>query len=355
MKVHQETDDEPEALDMQEPGKSVDDRAKEKRLEKALDDENHGREADVPPKTKKHLKELGADRLAETEITPEREEKPEKPEKRTGDSLGGFMTTPAKLKSGKEAKTSDKKKKKDSKKKKKSKKDKKRRKETTSSSSSSTSSSSSSSVFRVTHKGADKASQARALKWAEDHPGRTARRLLRTMHDTVGEEGESSRSKGPPPACAKQYDLRVFKRETGPQGINARNQREMSTLCWVLDHLAMGRYHQAADVVAGRIKSLETGNKEGHFHNAQFLELLPVHTEGLSSTDDKQVLRHEASASKGSWSSSGKDWTNYGKGKPSNYQWVPGDKSKQKGKGKSGVKGKAKGKGKKEGEAEIIG
>ena len=316
-----------------------------KRLESALDEEL-GKDAGVLAKKKKpRLEELGDTRpLTGGGVMEPREEEDEVKE----EARGGFMGPIVKKREAKAAKKAEKKKK-GSKKKSKSKKDKKRRKRDSSSSSSSSSSTSESSVFRVSHRGADKASQARALRWAEDHPGRTAQKLLRTMHDTVGEEGESSKEKRPPPACAKQFDLRIFKKENSPQGYNSRNQREMSTLCWVLDHLAMGRYQAAADVVAGRIKSIERGNKEGHFHNAQFLELLPVHVEGLSTTDDNQVVRHEASAGKANSTSSGNGWTDYGKGKPQNYTWVEGGKKGQKGKGKKGEKAKGeKGKGKKD-------
>ena len=88
------------------------------------------------------------------------------------------------------------------------------------------------------------------------------------MHNLVGEDGETSEKDGPPPACAKQYDLRVLKHQAGPQGINQRNQRELTTLCVLMDHLVKGRTKEAADVIAGRTKSVERANQDGNFRSA---------------------------------------------------------------------------------------
>ena len=128
--------------------------------------------------------------------------------------------------------------------------------------------------------------------------------------------------------------------------MNHRNQRELSTLSSVLDHLALGRYKQAADVVAARLKAVETANREGSFTNGQFLELIPVNVEGLTTADEKQVLRNEALMSKGSWTNSGNDWSESGKGKFQNYTWVPKGK-KGDPKGNKGEQKRKKGKGKK--------
>ena len=121
----------------------------------------------------------------------------------------------------------------------------------------------------------------------------------------------------------------------------------MSTMCVLLDHLTLGRYKEAADVVAARLKAVEMSNKEGHFGNAQFLELLPVNVEGLTSVDDKLVVRNETLMGKGDASSSSNAWIPSGKGKPENYTWVPkgrgkGDKDDKGKKGDKGNKGKGK-------------
>ena len=167
------------------------------------------------------------------------------------------------------------------------------------------------------------------------------------MNDIVGQEGEVANSSSNPPACAKQYDYRVMKTQVGPHGVNIRNQRELSTLSVVLDHLVLGRYKQAADVVAARLKSVDAANKEGGFASAQYLELLPVNAEGLVTAEEKLVLKHEMQAGKSSWNDSGQSWKASGKGAFQNYTWVPNSKAKDKGQGKDKSKGK-KGKGKKD-------
>ena len=116
----------------------------------------------------------------------------------------------------------------------------------------------------------------------------------------------------------------------------------------MLDHLVLGRYKKAADVVAARLKSVEAANREGNFANGQFLELIPVNTEGLTTADEKQGLRNEALMNKPTWKGSGGDWSQSGKGNYGNCQWIPeqkGKKGEQTGK-KASRKGK-KEKGKK--------
>jgi len=162
------------------------------------------------------------------------------------------------------------------------------------------------------------------------------------MHNLVGEDGETSENKGPPPACAKQYDLRVLKHQAGPQGINQRNQRELTTLCVLMDHLVKGRNLEAADVIAGRIKAVEKANQDGHFHSAQYLELIPVKVEGLTTAEDKQILRHESHLDKSEWNTYGNTWNGSGKGS-GQFGWVPNGHGEPKGK-KGGPKGEPKGK-----------
>ena len=263
----------------------------------------------------------------------------------------GFLGEPVKgkkAKKGKSSKKESKKVKKDSKKKK-SKKGKKK-KDRSSSSSSSSSSTSSSSVFRVGKTGNDRISQARMIQWAEDHPGLTALQLLRKMKNVVGEDGEKLDKTGAAPAVAKQFDLRILKHQSGPGGPSVRNQREMTTLCVMLDHLSLGRYRQAADVAAARLKSIEGTNRDGHFHQSQFLELIPVNMEGLTTADEKLLVKNETLLNQKSLPSSGDGWQNYGKGDKGNssYHWIPQPKGKGKkdgGKRKKGAQGK-KGEGK---------
>ena len=71
---------------------------------------------------------------------------------------------------------------------------------------------------------------------------------------------------------------------------------------------------EAADVIVGRIKAVEKANQDGHFHSAQYLELIPVKVEGLPTAEDNQILRHESLLDKGDWNTSGATWNGTGKG-----------------------------------------
>ena len=162
------------------------------------------------------------------------------------------------------------------------------------------------------------------IRWAEDHPGQTALQA---------------------PAVAKQFDLRILKHQAGPNGHNVRNQREMTTLCVALDHLALGRYRQGADVLAARLKSIEAGNRDGHFHKSQLLELIPVNPEGLTTVGEKLLVKNESNLNQNNWPSFGESWSSYGKGEKdsSSHKWIPQGKGKGKKDGEKGKKG-AKGK-----------
>ena len=105
--------------------------------------------------------------------------------------------------------------------------------------------------------------------------------------------------------------------------------------------MALGRYEKTTDVLTARLKAVETANKDGNFHRAQFLEALPVNVEGLTTADEKQVAKNEVIMQKADWTSN-IDWWQSGKGKPAAYTRVP-----DKGKGKGEKKGKDKRKGKK--------
>ena len=327
----------------------------EKRLRKELDDEiKRGGKAEAA-KTKPRLAEIGHVVAGEPAEKVTGDAAPEVSENsNSGDEIvPGFLGEPVKskkTKKGKSYKKDSKKAKKDSKKKESTKDKKKKKKDSSSSSSSTSSSALSSSVFRVGKTGNDRISQARMIQWAEDHPGLTALQLLRKMKNVVGEDGEKVDKTGAAPAVAKQFDLRILKHQSGPGGPSVRNQREMTTLCVMLDHLALGRYRQAADVAAARLKSIEGTNRDGHFHQSQFLELIPVNMEGLTTADEKLLVKNETLLNQKSLPSSGDGWQNYGKGDKGNssYHWIPQPKGKGKkdgGKRKKGAQGK-KGEGK---------
>jgi hypothetical protein len=182
------------------------------------------------------------------------------------------------------------------------------------------------------------------------------------MEDTVqGERAEWSRTAAP--SSGKMYYMRHIKPETSHHQV--RNLREMKTICTALDHIAMGRAGQAADVLSQRLKAVELATKENDWSRACFLELVEEDTANLVSTDEQLLIRKETEArdkqyvSKYSAKGSGKygheqpKWQPYEQPRQAlPYEWVPnkakGDKHpKGKGKDKEGKdKGKGKGKGK---------
>jgi hypothetical protein len=236
---------------------------------------------------------------------------------------------------------------KDKKKSKKSAKDKKKKRKARSSSSSSDSSSdrsdgsSSSSVFRVASAGQGRSSQGRLMAWAKRHPGRLTARLLQKMEDAVSRSGENPVWKRMDcPASAKSYFLQVL----GPRNASAgpRGLREMSTLSTILDHIALGRNGQAADVASQRLKSLETAIRDGHWNRSVFLELVPEDHSTLVSTDEHHLMRKESELHKQLYQKNSYkgDYSSYDKGKGYNQSpavWIP-----NKGKGYNQNPGKGK-------------
>ena len=171
------------------------------------------------------------------------------------------------------------------------------------------------------------------IQWAEDHPGKVALELLRKTHAIVGQDGEKVKKIGAAPAVAKQYDLRVLRQHGNAQGKSYfRNQRELTTLCVILDHMALGRYKQAADVVAARLKSVEAGVRDGHFHESTYLELVPVNPEGLTTVDEKLLVKNETLLNRQTPSPHAAEWTGHGKGGSSNssHSWIPSGNGKSK-------------------------
>ena len=214
-----------------------------------------------------------------------------------------------------------------------------------------------------------KANQTRLVDWARTHPGRLAAAQLQSMQDKVG-EGEAAWDVTDTPASAKSYYLRVLK--MGAAQGSMRNLREMTTLCTILDHLALGRTRQAADTVAQRLKAVEMASADGHWERAQHLELAPPDQTPLTSKSEEYLVAQElklkakvdestlsagANNSASSWKGQGKD---KGASKGSQYwsnqwsypwgSWTPpwnpfGGKGKGQ-KGKAYGKGKPNGKGK---------
>ena len=128
-----------------------------------------------------------------------------------------------------------------------------------------------------------------------------------------------------------------------------RTKREMHTLAVILDHLALGRYSEAADTAGQRMKALELAARTGSWKTAQQVELAPQDTQ-LTLVGDQEVEMAAKTAKKkdeldtfvnSNKGSQKRDERPSGQPKPDApyYTWV--EKGKGKGKGKE-IKGKNK-------------
>ena len=126
------------------------------------------------------------------------------------------------------------------------------------------------------------------------------------------------------------------------------------TLRHVLDHLALGRTQEAADICAQRLKSVQLASKHGNWDRSRFIELVPMADSDLADPSEKKVANRGLKDNKEleGTSSSGKPWVESGKRKGGGkkqkneddgkgfYNWVPygrkgnGNGKKAKGGGK---------------------
>ena len=124
---------------------------------------------------------------------------------------------------------------------------------------------------------------------------------------------------------AKAYHLRV----TGPSypDANRRHMSESSVIAHVLDHLAAGRFDQAADVMAQRYTFIEAMMSGQPYERARFLELTGEDDHTLVGQHERALMANEATqaARLGDWP------------KRDNYQpWFQKEKGNH---GKGGWKG----------------
>ena len=168
------------------------------------------------------------------------------------------------------------------------------------------------------------------------------------MENRVGRDGEARNwdALAMPPS-AKSYYLRVLKLESQT---SKRNLREMHTVCAALDHIALGRHHQAADLLMQRLKALELASCNNNWERAGYLELLETDDAPLVNKEEEFLVAKETalhaklhSRAPGqqwpaAWTNSDAGWWQQGKSAP----WKDGSKGKSK--GKKGEKGKGKGK-----------
>ena len=71
------------------------------------------------------------------------------------------------------------------------------------------------------------------------------------------------------PPAARSYLLRVLMPKT------KRHHADMSTLCGIMDLLAMKKFGEAADLASQRSKATELAELDGNWARARFLQLIP--------------------------------------------------------------------------------
>ena len=156
------------------------------------------------------------------------------------------------------------------------------------------------------------------------------------MKTKVVVEGEAN-SESKVPACAKAYLLRVLFPQHQHAAYQTRNLVEANVIAHCLDHLAQGRYNQAADILARRFTSIEANMTGIPWEKARFLEIVDMDDNSLIGRTERALVAHEsaveaklkssrptltpAAAVGGQWQGKGpakSSWEQKGKGKRDN-------------------------------------
>ena len=185
------------------------------------------------------------------------------------------------------------------------------------------------------------ATQLQLVRYAKNKPGRLASRMLLKMQQegARGAVGADPEQVGLTPPAAVHYLLTVMVPKLGNQ-LNMRSLREMRTICTALDHLALHRPAQAADLLTQRLKALEKATIEAHWGSAQFLELLSPESAGLLERDEEVYTNREYLLEMKLKNMD--QWRKTPKGEPKGDREKGGKKGREKGKGKGGAKEKPK-------------
>ena len=140
------------------------------------------------------------------------------------------------------------------------------------------------------------------------------------------------------PPVAEVFYQTTLAQASGKESL--RTKREMHTLAVIMDHLALGRYKEAADTAGQRMKALELASRTGSWKMAAEVELIPQDT-NLTLVGDQEVemagknakkkdemdtclsSRPSSSRPEESLKDRPKRWEN-----SNNYEWVLNDKGK---------------------------
>eukprot|EP00971_Amphidinium_carterae_P301482 5990188-Amphidinium_carterae.1 len=80
--------------------------------------------------------------------------------------------------------------------------------------------------------------------------------------------------------------------------LSIRNLRELRTLARALDLLSRQKVGEAADLLAQRVKAVERATVDGHWTNAQLLELIDPEGALLLEKDESLALAKEIAATR---------------------------------------------------------
>ncbi len=105
-----------------------------------------------------------------------------------------------------------------------------------------------------------KAHQLILQEYAEKRPGRLTARMLQKMSTLMSRSGTPANQMNPvqdrTPPVATPYLLTVIL-PTCKEKLNIRFLRELKTLSYALDFIALGQGERASDILAQRMKALE--------------------------------------------------------------------------------------------------
>eukprot|EP00438_Fugacium_kawagutii_P001021 Skav205829 [mRNA] locus=scaffold160:57004:58638:- [translate_table: standard] len=181
------------------------------------------------------------------------------------------------------------------------------------------------------------------MEYADLKPGRLASRMMQKMASMTNRTGAPSRSvlaaqnTSTPSVAVQYYQTLLFPQHK--EKLSVRVQREIRTLAQVLDHLGVGEVERSADLVSQRLKAIELSVQDQGWHRAQYVELIPLESDGLADIEEVRTASREQLLES-------KMRRYQGGGKPNRDYGREADKGFQKGRGKEGQKkGKGKGRG----------
>ena len=177
-----------------------------------------------------------------------------------------------------------------------------------------------------------KAHQLILQEYAEKRPGRLTARMLQKMMSLMSRSGTPANQLNPvhdrTPPVATPYLLTVIL-PTYREKVTMRLLRELKTLSYALDFLALGQGERASDILAQR---LELVLSDQGWNRAQFLELIPPEGAGLVDPEEQRMASKEQALD-----AKLKSYL------PAGWKKNDGGKGEEKG-GKAGKKGKGLGK-----------